>query len=128
MQLTLPDLSAESDPMAEDESKTGGADTGARRIKLTYVFMTARLPMMRMMQAALVRNVAFAMFSTNPRGFETHPANASLTWHALESLEGSCIVQLVENFRRPLVKPHVPASVHEKLDRLVGHRHRVSCS
>jgi hypothetical protein len=83
-------------------------------------------PLTRMMQAALTRSVAFTLFSQNPRAFETHPANASLTWAALKALEGECVVQVVECFRNKLYKPHLPDPLGEKVERLLGHRNVVS--
>lgn len=90
------------------------------------ICMIARGPLESMMQAALVRDVAYASFASNPKWFDTHPANVSLTWAALEALEGSCIVELVECFRKPLHKPHIPASVYDALEKLIGHRDLVS--
>jgi hypothetical protein len=93
---------------------------------LAVICIVARPLLNSMMQAALVRNVAFTVFESNPHGFETHPANVSLTWDSLEALEGTCIVKLVDCFRKPLYKAHIPASVDERLERLIGHRVRVS--
>jgi len=92
---------------------------------LRVVCLSVQFRLSELMQAALVRNVSFAVFAGNPRGFRTHPS-ASLTWRALEALEGTCVVHIVECLRNPFYKPHVPASVEEKLKRLEGHRDVVS--
>jgi hypothetical protein len=83
-------------------------------------------PLTRMMQAALTRNVAYTLFAQHPHGFETHPANVSLTWSALKALEGECVVQIVECFRSKRYKPHIPDGAREKVEELVGHRNIVS--
>lgn len=93
---------------------------------LFAIVAAVRLPLHGLLQASLIRNVAFHRFDTEQQFFESHPANRSLTWHSLEALEDSCVVQLVELLRKPSWKAHVPQDVSAAVERMLGHRHVVS--
>lgn len=79
------------------------------------------LPLISMMQATLVRNVAFTMFSYDPEGFTGHVCGSS-TWQALEALEEKSVLNIVECLRKPIYKQFVPDSVLNEIQNLVGHR------
>jgi hypothetical protein len=110
---------------AQDDGDDQGDDEKPDGEAFAVICMVIRWQLTTMMQAALVRDVAFNMFANYPHAFEGHPSS-SLTWRALDALEGSSIVDLVETLRSKLFKRHVPATVNEKLEKLVGHRHRIS--
>jgi hypothetical protein len=107
-----------------DEAERGGTDgtPEKRRVPLWILFMSVGWTLVSMMQAALVKGVAYGWFSRDPDAFRGHPNNGSLTWQTLESHIDQCLVKIVEQLRHKLYTLHVPASVREKLGRLVGHR------
>lgn len=49
-----------------------------------------------------------------------------MTWAALVALEDSCLVKLVEFLRKPQARRHVPLTVKNALEKLIGHRDLVS--
>lgn len=108
-----------------DAPKTDQPSRRAQTILRAFCYVAKR-HLTRMMQASLVRAVAYAMFADDPDAFDGHPDNISMTWHALEALEGNAVVGLVELFHDPRHRQHVPPSVAAKVEALRGHRNVVS--
>jgi hypothetical protein len=113
--------------MSDETGDQGAADGTPKkhRMPLWMLFLNVGWTLASMMQAALVKGVAFGWFSRDPDAFRGHPNNGSLTWQALESHIDQCVLKIVEQLRNRLYKPHVPANVTEKLKRLAGHRNLI---